>query len=203
MPDAIPFAPSGLPTVDRMIPNHEGISHRYEIEPMGYDDSFNLGLEIADLIGGPVGEALRAMLMGADLDLDLANPQAEDLGRAAAELFTIPRRVLAAGGAQLAARLLGGVTRIARDTHGNPVKQNLSDPAARTAAYAAGNQAESFLAMKAVIEVNYGPFLAQISGLASPYLSGFGDLLGSMRALGTQTPSGEPGSEPPTNGEIE
>jgi hypothetical protein len=194
------FTPTGLPAVERQIPDHSGRPHLYEIEPMGYDDSFNLGLELADLVGGPVGEGIKAMLMGADLDLDLSNPNMEDIGRAVAELFTIPRRVLAAGGAQLAAKILRGATRIGHNAQGQQVKQDLSLPTMRTAAYAGGNQAESFLAMRAVIEVNYGPFLGRVSNLVSPYLSGFGQTFAAMRGLGMPTKtSGASANEPSTN----
>ena len=164
--------PTTLPPVERHINDREGRARRYEITPLEYDDSLDLGLKLADLIGGPIGDALRSMLMGDDTDLD-KQIDAKVVGKALAELTSLPARIMRAGGSTLVAEMLQGVYRIEKDAKGVARRQDLTDPVERTRAFGGGNQIESFQALRAVLEVNYGPFLAVLSETVSPFLSEF------------------------------
>lgn len=184
-----------LPPVETTLTDCHGRDHLYEITPFSYDEGFDLGMELADLIGGPLGDALKSMLEGGDFDLD--DVDEGTLGQGLAELTTLPRRILAKGGSQLVARMLRGCVRADKDEQGELYKQHLKDPAARTRAFAAGNQKESFEALREVLQVNYGPFLERLFGSVSPYLSGLG---ASLKSFGQRSPGSPqktgPGSEP-------
>lgn len=194
-----------LPITEVHLQDCSGNTHLYQIEPFTFDESFDLGMELADLVGGPVGEAIKAMMTGGDFDLDSAVDDST-LGKALAEITTIPRRIMQAGGSELVARVLANTMRTGKDGNGKPVKQYMREPAARTAAYAGGNQAEAVAAMKAVLEVNYGPFLARLYETVSPYLAGLGTSLTSlgpkrMQAKGEMGDTQDlPGSERRTKG---
>lgn len=197
-----------LPEVKKELNDYHGESHVYWIKPFAYDESFNLGLELADLIGGPIGEALKSLFMGGDIDLDSINEGT--IGRALAEAVTLPRRILDAGGSGLVKRMFTETVRMARDEQGELYKQNLVQPDARTLAYAGGNQRESVEALWAVLEVNYGPFLTALLQAVSPYLSGLGGSLIERVQLSPapadqteKTADGEPTKTPRKPVEIE
>lgn len=178
--------------VDTTLCDMAGVPHRYETVPFAYDECLDLGLELAALVGGPLGEAFKGLLLGSDLKA--ANLDQQVLARAVASLGELPARLLQRGGAQLVARVLATTMRIDEVTirAGTPatkVKQHLRDPAARTAAYSGGNLRESFDAVRWVLEVNYGPFLAAMWDVLRPPLAELASSLG----IGPESP--EPESE--------
>lgn len=179
-----------LVPVEKKLSDFKGQDHLYSITPFSYDEGFDLGMVLGDLIGGPIGEGLKAMLSGGDFDLDDVDDKT--MGRALAELTSVPRRILTAGGSKLVKRILTGTVRMDEGSDGKLYKQNLEDADARTEAYAAGNQAESLQAMRAVMDVNYGPFLGRLSKIVSPYLSG---LESSLMSFGQPSPENPEESE--------
>jgi len=145
----------------------EGNSIRYECKPFGFDQAFDLGLELAAVVGGPLGEAFKGLLLGADLDDDRLDEAV--IGKALASVGELPDRLIARGGSELLAKLLANVQRMGSDEAGT-VRQHMSDPEDRDAAYGGGNLREALDAAKWVIEINYGPFLTGLLDALRPQL---------------------------------
>ena len=151
--------------VDTEIADRNGEIHRYETVPFPFDQALDLGLELAGIIGGPIGRSFGSLLTGGTLDDDDLDEKV--FAAAAAELGELPSKLLAAGGAQLVARILARTVRIGR-SEGKPgtpptlYKMPLSDPAQRDAAFGGGNLGEAMRAVKWVLGVNYGPFLTDL-----------------------------------------
>jgi hypothetical protein len=142
-----------------------GELHRYETVPFPFDQALDLGLELAGIVGGPIGRAFKGLLTGGSLSDDDLDEQM--LGAAAGEIGELPAKLLAAGGSRLVARILARTTRIGRHQAkpGVPAelyKMPLADPQQRDAAFGGGNLAEAMKAVKWVLQVNYGPFLTDL-----------------------------------------
>jgi hypothetical protein len=149
--------------------DHEGRDHAYTCAPLPFDDAFDLGLEIAAVAGGPLGEALKGLMMGATLDD--AGLDETVIAQAVAGLGELPGRLLKRGGSELVARILSTCERVGEDEKGL-VKQRLNTPEARTAAFGGGNMGEAIHAVRWVLTVNYGPFLTALWDDLRPHLSG-------------------------------
>jgi hypothetical protein len=160
-----------LLAVHTEIQDKDGVARRYECVPFEFDESLNLGLEIADVIGGPLGKALASMLMGGSVDLDAEIP-ADSI---AAHVMELPANLLKAGGADFLARIVKNCKRTIQ-VDGRAKLQSLSDPAARTDAFGGGNLMEYIRVVRWVFEVNFGPFLTEAWQAFSEKLSGFADV---------------------------
>lgn len=125
------------------IQDMNGTSWKYVTTPLPFDDALSLKLEIGDAVLSSV--------------LNLAGGGEEDEVNLAA-LADIPRKLIERGGPALVSRLFASTFRII-DGKKRPVR----DPQVRTLAYAGGNWTEFYSAVKWVLDVNYGPFLALVS----------------------------------------
>lgn len=150
------------------IRDHNGEEHAYTCTPLGFDEAFDLGLELAAVVGGPLGEAFKGLLLGSGLDDDSLDEQV--IGQAVASIGELPERLIARGGSALLARILGTTTRVGRDEKGS-VLHRLDAKEDRDAAYSGGNIREAMDAARWVLEVNYGPFLAGMWGALRPQLA--------------------------------
>jgi len=180
---------SELMSVDTTLFDLDGREHRYETVPFAFDQCFDLGLELAAMVGGPLGEAFKSVLLGGNagaLDLD-----EKVLGQAIGALGELPGRVIAAGGSKLIARILATTTRIAT-VGGELRKQPLLDDGQRTAAFGGGNLREAIDAVRWVLTVNYGPFVESIWGDLRPQLAG----LAMSAGIGPEHEAEMPPSEP-------
>jgi hypothetical protein len=148
-----------LINVETKIADMAGVEHAYTTRPFAFDEAFDLGLEIAAVVGGPLGDAFKSLLLGSALSDEVLDN--EVIGHALAGVGDIPGRLIAQGGARLVARILATTTRIGTDDKGM-VKQPLSDADARSDAYSGGNLIEAVAAVKWVLSVNYGPFLTAL-----------------------------------------
>lgn len=171
------------------IADRNGIEHAYEHRAFPFDECLDLGLELAAVVGGPLGESFKALLMGGDLADGALDEKV--LTQAVAGLGDVPARLIARGGSALIARILATTTRIGTDA-GGLVKQSLGDASVRDAAYSGGNLIEAIHAVKWVLQVNYGPFL---TGLWDAYLPALSELAGPLMTGGQETQQSE-SSEP-------
>ena len=140
--------------------------HSYECKPYAFDEAFDLGLKLAGVVGGPIGEAFKSMLLGSDLDdLEL---DGQVIGSIAGTLGDLPGALAKAGGSELIARILAQTWRAGDE--GN--RQLLGDAEDRDAAYSGGNLREAIDAVRWVLTVNYGPFLMGLWEVLQPQLGG-------------------------------
>ncbi len=163
-----------------------GELHSYQCKPFAFDEAFDLGLKLAGIVGGPLGEALKGMLLGSELD-DLKLDE-RVIGSIAGTLGELPGRIAAAGGSVLIARVLAQTWRKGDDG----TRQLLGEADDRTEAYSGGNLREGIDAVRWVLMVNYGPFLTGLWGELAPQLAE----LESLRNLsqGSETENSEPSS---------
>lgn len=166
--------------------DHEGGEHAYTCKPFPFDQAFDLGLELAAIVGGPLGEAFKGLLMGSTLDDDTLDDQV--IGNAVASIGELPERLMARGGSALLARILSTTTRVGKDEKGS-VLHRLGDADDRDAAFAGGNLREAIDAARWVLEVNYGPFLAGMWEGLRPRLT---ELASSLQSSPPSQPTSEP-----------
>lgn len=178
------------------IADSNGIEHAYEHRPFPFDEAFDLGLELAAVVGGPMGEAFKALLMGGDLDDGALDQQV--LTKAVAGLGDVPARLIARGGSALIARILATTTRVGTDA-GGLVKQSVGDASVRDAAYSGGNLIEAIHAVKWILQVNYGPFLTALWAAFQPALS---ELAGPLTTGGQETQPNAPNANDQKPSEI-
>jgi hypothetical protein len=122
--------------------------HDYQIVLYDFDYCFDLGMEIADGVGGPIGEVFKGMLLGSGEDLDW-----EKIGDS---LKDLPAGIMKAGGSEMVAKIFKGTTRLDGE------KQRLWESDARNKAFGQGNMFEAFEALYKVLELNFGPFLSRL-----------------------------------------
>lgn len=158
----------GMRTHETTIADCESVAHHYTCQPFAFDEAFDLGLEIAAVVGGPLGDAFKALLIGGELEDGALDENV--LSKAAAGLGDVPARLIARGGSALIARILATTIRVGTDDKG-PIKQPMADANNRTAAYSGGNLMEAINAVKWVLQVNYGPFLTGLWDALTPHLS--------------------------------
>jgi hypothetical protein len=145
-----------------------GEPHRYECRLFAFDEAFDLGLELAGVVGGPIGDAFKGMLLGSgmdDLELD-----GQVLGSIAGTLGDLPGKLATAGGSRLIARILAQTSRVGDDGNGGKVRQLLDLEDDRNAAYGGANLREAIDAVRWVLTVNYGPFLMGLWDALQPQL---------------------------------
>jgi len=182
--------------VDTVLHDLQGNPHRYESSPLGFDQAFDLGLDLAGLVGGPLGEAFKGLLLGSTLDDESLDQRV--ISHAVVSVGELPARILQAGGAELVGRILSTTIRVDKRTvkEGTPatlVKQHLHDPDARTEAYGGGNLREAIDAVRWVLEVNYGPF---ITGLWQDLQAPLAELASSLQTVPKPEESKQPTSSP-------
>jgi hypothetical protein len=165
--------------------------HEYRMVPLGADAGLDFGLEVAEIVGGPVGAAITAALFSGDED-------GEDLdwGGVISAAVNLPAALRKAGGSALFARIFAGnfVRQIRPQDAGQAHVLQLKDALARDEAFGDGNLAEMFEVVAWVIKENYGPFWTALSGR-------FGGLLqqaaGWLGADLTETLTNENPNAPP------
>jgi len=148
-----------------------GVEHAYFAEPLPFDESFDLGLEIAAMVGGQLGEAFSTLLQGGNLESKL--DEELDPKALARSLLALPDRLLQRGGSKLLVRLLATTSRAVEvdGPRGRKLtRMSLADEEVRTAVYSAGNQLEALRAAKWAFEVNYGPLLTELLAVFKPLL---------------------------------
>ncbi len=163
----------------------DGVAHRYSCKPFAFDECFDLGLELAGIVGGSVGEAFKNLLLGSELD-DLAL-DGQVIGSLAKTFGELPGKLTAAGGSKLIARVLAQTWRVGDDGE----RQLLGEADDRTAAFSGGNLREAIDAVKWVLTVNYGPFLMGLWSVLQSQLPA----LESLRGLRPETESSDPTSD--------
>ncbi len=142
--------------------DRDGNRHDYSCTPHGAmsGGGLQLMLDVADVVGGVMGAALKAMVgMG-----DAAESTSIDLTDISALAENLPRRLMTAGGPKLIARVLENTKRC--DDSGKWVI--LSSETALDTAYT-GNYGELFRAVWEVLCANFSPFgkdgLHELKGL--------------------------------------
>lgn len=149
----------------------DGGEHVYECKPFAFDEAFDLGLKLAGVVGGPIGEALKGLLLGSGLDdLEL---DGQVIGSIASTLGDLPGRVATEGGSELIARILKQTWRKGGTSDpGGDVRQLLGEAGDRDNAFGRGNLREGMEATAWVLRVNYGPFLTGLWAVLRPQLAG-------------------------------
>jgi hypothetical protein len=178
------------------IKNRHGKAHEYRMIPLGSDDCLDFGLELADMIGGPVGKAITDALFSSgkpEVDTDL------NWGTIISAAVSLPRALREAGGSQFFERIFADntVRKIVPQKAGKAKALMLGESSAREEAFEDGNLAEMLEAAVWVIRENYGPFWTAASGRFGALLQAGAELLGVDASEAT---TNEPQTENISNG---
>lgn len=159
-----------------------GEAHRVRIKPFSYDEGFEVGVQIAELVGSPAASAIGLVF------------DKGEVGKAGDVVKDLALLIRKAGGPQFVRRLLANCERtfydeVAKDDKWHSLgKKQAFDQAFK------GNYAESIEIAVAVVKAEYGPLWVRLSSIASER---FGDLTTLLEGLADRVaPNSEPKPKP-------
>ena len=166
-------------------------NHTYRMLPMGVDASLDLGLEIADMVGGSVGRAIRGAFF------DGEGPDEFDPKELIGAFTSLPAVLIRAGGAKWCGKAFGlsKARQVVKGDGGKARVLMLGDDTQRELAFDDGGLADMLECLGWVLRENYGPFLMGLLRRSGPLQAVVGELQGGIGAWAESLAS----TAPPTS----